>query len=140
MGIKMKKILAALIFMGALTASCLAYDNDLTTGKDWVERMSQREKFMSLIPPALLFSEYNVHLRLSLPQYLLLIDRVMERNPKLESEGLSNIFASTIYFFEPQNREALKTMELNFLRGNLETKPYHTPRLTIEDILEEISG
>ncbi len=136
----MKKILAALIFMGALTASCLAYDNDLTTGKDWVERMSQREKFMSLIPPALLFSEYNVHLRLSLPQYLLLIDRVMERNPKLESEGLSNIFASTIYFFEPQNREALKTMELNFLRGNLETKPYHTPRLTIEDILEEISG
>ncbi len=139
-GVRVKRLIIVIFFLGLLAdAPCLAYDEPFATGKDWVKRMSPREKFISLIPPTLLFSEYNVQIRLSLPQYIFLIDRIMKRNPRLENEELSNIFASTIYFFEPQNREALKTMEMNFLKGDLETKPYHTPRLTIEDILKEVS-
>ena len=135
----MKRGFFAFVLILSLVAPCRADDEEFVTGRDWVRRMSQREKFMSLLPPSLLFSEYDVHLRLGLPQYLLLIDRIMERNPRLENEDISNIFASTIYFFEPQNREALKTMEMNFLKGDLETEPYHAPRLSIEDILKEIS-
>lgn len=130
-------ILAALA--AADTAPCRAYEKEFVTGRDWVEHMSTREKFMSLVPPTFLFAEYDVDLKLSLPQYMTLIDHVMERNPKLEGEGLANIFASTVFFFEPQNRQALKTMEMNFLRGELETKPYHSPRLSIEDVLKEAS-
>ena len=135
----MKKVFFAFILILSFAAPCRAEEEEFVTGRDWIKRMSQREKFMSLLPPALLFSEYDVQLRLGLPQYILLIDGIMERNPKLENEEISNIFSSTIYFFEPQNREALKTMEMNFLKGELETKPYHTPRLSIEDILKEIS-
>ena len=135
----MKRAFLTFVLMLTVLSPCGAYEEEFVTGKDWVKHMSQRGKFISLIPPALLFSEYDVQLKLSLPQYMLLIDRVIERNPNLESEEISNIFASTIYFFEPQNREALKTMEMNFLRGELETKPYHAPQLSIEDILKEIS-
>ena len=135
----MKKLFWVLVFILCLGMPVLAYNEEFVTGKDWVKNMSQREKFMSLIPPSLLFSEYDVHLKLGLPQYIFLIDQIMQRNPRLENEELSNIFASTIYLFEPQNREALKTMEMNFLRGELETKPYHSPRLSFEDVLKEIS-
>lgn len=135
----MRKILFMFILMALAAVPCRAYEKEFVTGQDWVEHMSNREKFMSLVPPTFLFAEYDVDLKLSLPQYMTLIDHVMERNPKLESEGLSNIFASTIFFFEPQNRQALKTMEMNFLRGELETKPYHSPRLSIQDVLKEAS-
>ncbi len=138
----MKKNLTFFIVLSlfmALPALSQAEEKTFVQGKDWRHYMSQREKFMSLIPPALLFSEYDVHLKLSLPQYIQLIDRVVKLNPQLENEEVSSIFASTVYLFEPQNRPALKTMEMNFLRGNLGTKPYHTPQLSFQDILSEIS-
>ena len=114
-----------------------AYEETFSTGKDWVKHMSTREKYISLLPPSLLFHQYDVHLKQSLPEYIDLIDHILLRNPQLENEDVGNIFASTVYLFEPQNREALKTMEMNFLSGNFETKPYHSPRLTIEEILKE---
>jgi hypothetical protein len=114
-------------------------DEPFVTGKEWLEEMSPREKFMSLIPPALLFSEYEVDLRLSLPQYIYLVDRALERNPEFEHEDITNIFASTVYVFEPQNRLALKRMETSFLRGELDPIPVSVPRLTVDKLLKEVS-
>ena len=129
-------VLAFGLILTPLQAS--AYNQDLATGQDWTERMSQKEKFMSLVPPAILFSEYDVHLKLRLPKYIYLIDRIMERNPRLQDEGIASIFASTIYLFEPENRQNLRNMEINFLPGNYNSPPATEPRLTIEEILSEV--
>ena len=117
-----------------------ALTHDFVTGQDWTEHMSDREKFMALTPPAILFSEYDVHMRLSLPQYILLIDKLMERNPRLQDEDVSNIFASTLYLFEPENRAALTAMESDFLRGDFETSPLTRPHLKIEELLPEAAA
>ena len=131
-------LLGLILFIGSgQTAN--TYEETLSTGKDWTNRMSLREKYISLLPPALLFQQYDVHLKLSLPEYIVLIDHILLRNPQLGKEDVSNIFASTVYLFEPQNRTALKTMEMNFLSGNFEIKPYQSPRLTLEEILREAS-
>jgi hypothetical protein len=114
-------------------------EEPFVSGKEWLEEMSPREKFMSLIPPALLFSEYQVDLRLSLPQYIFLVDRAVEQNPEFEREDITNIFASTIYLFEPQNRPALRKMETSFLRGDLDPMPVTVPRLTVDKLLKEVS-
>lgn len=111
---------------------------DFVTGEDWVRHMSRQEKMMALIHPAFVLADYDVRLRISLPQYVFLMDRVVENNPVLEREEVSNIFASTIYLFEPENRLKLKNLEMNFLRGDLEAKAVTTPRLTVveDDYLE----
>lgn len=121
--------------VGAVTSN-----QDFTTGQDWIEHMSPREKYMALTPPSILFTEYEVHMKLDLPQYVLLIDKLMERNPRLQDEEVSNIFASTIYLFEPENRPAFRAMELEFLRGDSEDSSLTRPRLTIADVLPENAG
>ena len=138
----MRKIFFLFIVSCALVwphAAGAGYEENFSTGKDWVERMSPHEKYISLLPPTLLFAQYDVRLRHSLPEYIGLIDRILHNNPQLENEDVGNIFSSAVYLFEPENREPLKTMEMNFLRGELENKPYHAPRLDIRDISEEIS-
>src|SRR5690349_15275514 len=126
----MKRIYTTLTFLTLLLALPLqasAYNREFVTGEDWVEKMSPREKFMSLMPPTLVFQEYDVHLKLSLPQYILLIDKVMERNPRLENEDIANIFASTIYLFEPENRPKLSNMEEDFLKGDYSPEKLAAP-------------
>ena len=117
-----------------------ASEETFSTGKDWSKRMSAREKYISLVPPTMAFERYDVRLAHSLPQYIGLIDNILLRNPQLETEDVGNIFASTVYLAEPQNRPALKTMEMDFLSGNYEAKPYQAPRLTVEDLAKEISS
>ena len=129
--------LACAFILSQTDSVSYALTRDFVTGQDWTERMSEREKYIALTPPAILFSEYDVHMKLGLPQYILLIDKLMERNPRLQDEEVSNIFASTIYLFEPENRGALRTMETDFLRGDFESSPIMQPRLTIEDVLPE---
>lgn len=136
----MKKILVVCLLttlLGALPADA-DYGETFVTGKEWVERMSAKEKYLSLLPPTLLFSEYEVRLRHPLPEYIYWIDNILYRNPELSQEDIGNIFASTIYLFEPENRPALKSMEVDFLRGDYEPKPRRLPQLTIEQVLEEI--
>ena len=135
----------AIIFLGvmALTAAGTAHadlDDTFVTGRDWNQHMSQREKFMSLLPPTLLFDEYDVHLRHSLPQYIVWMDNILGHNPEFEREDVNSIFASTIFLFEPENRTALRTMETNFLRGDYESHTVEAPKLTIEEVLQEISS
>lgn len=133
-------LLFVLVLFLGLARSGSAFEEHFSTGKDWLKLMSAREKYMSLLPPSLLFHRYDVRLRRSLPEYIGMIDFVLRRNPNLENEDVSNIFASTVYFFEPENRDALRTMEMNFLAGNFELKPYQSPRLSIEEILKEASA
>ncbi len=106
------------------------------TGRDWTENLTNREKFMALLPPSLVFEEYDVKLSHSLPEYIVLIDLILRYNPQLQEEDVANIFTSAVYRFEPESRVALKTMELQFLQGDLETKPLHGPRLTYEESRE----
>lgn len=135
----MKRTLALMIAGSILTTAypAAALDDQFSSGRDWVERMSPKEKLISLLPPSLMFEEYDVHLRRSLPEYIWLIDHILKRNPQLENEEVGNIFASTVYLVEPENREALKTMEMNFLRGDLDAKPIETPELAIDALLKE---
>ncbi len=108
-----------------------------TTGKEWVERMSVREKYIALIPPTLLFHRYNIHFRRSLPEYVSLIDRLMAYNPQFASEDVANIFISTVHLYEPELRPVIKTLELQFLQGNYEPPSYSgTPlRETLEELI-----
>jgi hypothetical protein len=133
----MRYFTALVLTVLLLSAPAAASNSDLVTGEDWVKRMSDREKFMSLVPPAVLFSDYDVHLTLSLPRYIFLIDRLMGRNPRLADEEVANLFASTIYFFEPENRSALREMEMSFLEGDFESRRGERLRLTIEELLDE---
>jgi hypothetical protein len=122
--------LALLVF---LTSPAQAdYQEVFVSGREWVKQMSPREKFMSLLPPSFLFSAYDVRLRHSLPQYIHWIDAILERNPELQNEEIGNVFASTVFLLEPENREALSAMEGNFLRGDYQTSGYSIPRLSIE--------
>ena len=139
------KIKRAGLFVGLtlfLTApgAAEAAEETFSTGKDWSKNMSAREKYISLVPPTMTFEQYDVRLAHSLPRYIGLMDNILLRNPQLETEDVSNIFASTVYLVEPQNRRALKTMEMDFLSGNYETKPYRAPRLTVDEMAKEISS
>ncbi len=82
-----------------------------TTGKDWRQRMSLKEKFISIFAPSLLFHRYGVPLRRPINDYIQTIDKVLMENPYLEKEDVSNIFASTIYAYEPESRPALDSLE-----------------------------
>lgn len=88
---------------------------------------------MALLPPTMLFEEYDVRLRHSLPEYIVLINLILRYNPELQEEDVTNIFTSAVYRFEPESRVTLKTMELQYLQGDLEIKPLHGPRLTYEE-------
>jgi len=130
---------AAILLLVPVCAHANSTTQDFVTGQDWTERMSVREKYMALIPPTMIFSDYDVDLKLSLPQYISLMDQVLHRNPGLENEEVSSLFASTVYLFEPQNRPALRSMELSFLQGDYVSRSTR-PRLTIEEVISETSG
>ena len=82
-----------------------------TTGKDWTQRMSVKEKFLSIFSPSLLFHKYGVPLRRPIDEYIPTIDKVLLNNPYLEKEDVANIFASTVYAYEPESRPALDSLE-----------------------------
>ena len=136
----MKKIL--FIFMlGMMMAHTAGADTQetFTTGHEWTHQMSLREKFLSLLPPVFVMNAYDVRLRHSIPEYIHWIDAVLSRNPQLENEDVGNIFASTVFLYEPENRQALKTMEEDLLRGDYR-RVSETPRLRIQEILEGASS
>ena len=136
---KLSVLLALFCLVAPLPVGAFTQEDSFTTGKDWVEHMSKREKFISLLPPSLIFSQQDVQLHHDLLEYIYWIDKILLKNPQFEKEDVSNIFASTIYFAEPENRPALRNMEESFLRGNYEMKGGHWPRLSIQEVLREIS-
>ena len=91
-----------------------ANSESFTTGKEWVEKMSKGEKFISVYAPMILFHRYGINFRKTPQEYINTIDSVLLNNPYLEKEDVSNIFASTIYAYEPESRRAFQILEMQF--------------------------
>jgi hypothetical protein len=106
------------LFAFASTAMSAERPDTFASGSEWTDHMTPGEKLIALVPPSLLFKRYQVPLSHSLPEYIPLIDLVLTRHPNLGKEDVANIFASTLYQYEPQTRPALENMEQEFLRGN----------------------
>lgn len=128
-----KFALIVLLITGSLLhqPGLMAYEESFVTGRDWAESMSGREKYMSLVMPTVLLGEFDIHPRLSVPNYIELIDKQLELNPRLAGEDISNIYTATVYAVEPELRGALRNLEAQFLRGQFENEPADTPHLTI---------
>lgn len=87
-----------------------AYTETFVTGRDWIQKMSPREKFMALVVPMNLFRNYGVEFRKKPVEYISLIDDVLLNNPYVEGEEVANIFASYVYATEPESRNAFRLM------------------------------
>ena len=111
----------------------LASSDTFATGKDWSEKMSDKEKFISIVAPMIQFSHYGVPFQHTPPEYVNAIDQVLLYNPYLEKEDMANIFASTVYAAEPESRPAFE----NLLR-EAEYRKTGLPLLTIKNLPEEI--
>lgn len=131
------------MIFGAGTAVQAAGEDTFTTGRDWVEKMSSKEKFISIVAPLILFTRYGVPFHHTPPEYIDMIDRILYYNPYLEHEDVANIFASTMYAYEPESRPALENMEreLRYQRGaedkfwpylTLRSRPPQIPQETVE--------
>ena len=105
------KVAISLLGLFLFAQPVSAYLETFTTGKDWAQRMTVKEKFLSLFAPTLLFHKYGVPLRRPIVEYIQTIDRVLLNNPYLEKEDVANIFASTVYAYEPQSRPAIDYLE-----------------------------
>src|SRR3990167_3897812 len=103
-------------------APCLANSESFSTCKDWMQKMSKGEKFISVYAPMILFHRYGINFRKTTNEYLESIDRVLINNPYLEKEDVANIFASTVYAYEPESRHAFQLMEVELARQDL--SPY----------------
>ncbi len=138
---KLKRSLFALLIVGSLlgTGRLSASTEVFQSAGEWTEGMSPNEKMMALVPPALIFRSYHIPLRRNLPEYIPLIDRVLLYNPELGKEDIANIFASTLFHYEPETRPALELMETEFLRGNFNTRPANLPKIRFYDPLRETS-
>ena len=93
------------------SASSYAESDTYTTGKDWLQKMSKGEKFISVYAPMILLHRYGVNFRKSPSEYAQTIDKVLLDNPYLEKEDVANIFASTVYAYEPESRSAFRLIE-----------------------------
>ena len=106
----------------AANAHADSYSETFTTGREWTEKMSKGEKFISVYGPMILFHRYGVNFRKTPNEYAETIDRVLLENPYLEKEDVANIFASTVYTYEPESRRAFTIMKMEFEQESL--KPY----------------
>lgn len=111
--------------------SGVAASDTFTTGKDWNEKMSDKEKFISIVAPMIHFSHYGVPFQHTPPEYVSAIDQVLLYNPYLENEDMMNIFTSTVYAYEPESRPAFESLlrEAEYRRTGL-------PLLTIKHLPE----
>ena len=92
-----------------------------TTGQDWTDRMSAGEKVLSIVAPMSVLFRYGVPFRLRPEDYIPAMDQVLKNNPHLAAEDVANIFASTVYVFEPETRPVLDNLETRFLQGDYRT-------------------
>ncbi len=111
---KYRVLLIALVLIAAGARQAFASVETFTTGKDWEERMSPREKIIAVLAPAILLDKYGVPLRRPISEYIPTMDQVVLNNPYLENEDVANIFVSTVYASEPELRSSLDALEMQF--------------------------
>lgn len=128
------QFLTLVVMLGAVSLPCpvWAADSDtFSTGKEWLEATSLRHKIIALIAPSVLFHKYNVPMQKTIGDYVSTIDRVLLENPYLEKEDVANIFASTLYAYEPQSRPALDWMQMEFARRKMNYEDGAIPHLIV---------
>ena len=110
------------LFLISGTVPSYGYSDVFTTGKDWVDKMSKGEKFISVYAPMIIFHRYGVSFRKTPDEYIETMEKVLIDNPYLEKEDVSNIFVSMVYAYEPESRPVFRLMEAEFARQ--EFSPY----------------
>ncbi len=121
-----------------LTVAFADSNEAFSTGKDWVNHMNSREKIISIVAPTIVLHQYGIPIQQSPDKYVSKIDRALAKNPDLAKEDISNIFASTVYYYEPWTRKPLEELELAFLRGETEPGLLNAmPRLSIKQLSRE---
>ena len=133
----MKRKLAALLLLVfswvGIFGEAYAASEIFTTGKDWTEHMNPKQKFIAIFAPFILYHRYGVNFREKPEQYVEKIDKVLIDNPYIQSEDIANIFASTVYAVEPENRPAFDAMEREF-RARKAGYPEYYPSLAIRPV------
>ena len=117
------KYLIYLLTSLSLTLSAInsyAISETFTTGKDWTQKMSKGEKFISVYAPMILYHRYGINFRKTPNEYADTIDKVLLENPYLEKEDVANIFASTVFAYEPESRRAFLIMKTEFAHEDLQ--------------------
>ena len=112
-------LLVSLSLISGTAAYSSSYSETFTTGKYWIQKMSKGEKFISIYAPMIQLHRYGVNFRKTPIEYADTIDRVLLENPYLEKEDVANIFASTVYTYEPESRRAFAIMKLEFSQEDL---------------------
>ncbi len=107
-------LLTSFLLLAGAETRAQASSDTFTTGKDWTQKMSKGEKFLSVYAPMILFHRYGVNFRKTPDEYAETIDHVLVENPYLEKEDVANIFASTVYAYEPESRRAFVIMKMEF--------------------------
>lgn len=102
-----------------------------TTGSDWVKSMSPGEKLISLIAPYMLMENHRIPMKKPITEYVSAVDKVLFAYPHLQSEDIANVFASTVYAYEPQCRNALEAMASYLARRKTNWDEGYFPRVTI---------
>ncbi len=125
--------MAAACLLTATVGVCAESKTTFTTGRDWTEKMSPLEKFMSVAVPMSVLQQYGVRFRHVPIEYIPTIDKVIRNNPNLFDEDVSSVFASAVYMMEPESRPAFEELETRFLRGDFESQPV---RLLIPSVKE----
>ena len=95
---------------GVSALSALEDTASFVSGKEWMIRMTPKEKMMSLLPPMALYHKFGVKFQKTIFEYIDALDEELASHPLLEGEDVANIFASTIYAGEPENRPPLDRM------------------------------
>ena len=103
-------IAAAVMVLTAGSSSALDDASSFVSGKEWVVQMTAKEKMMSLLPPMALYHKFGVKFQKSIFEYIDTMDTELASNPVLQQEDIANIFASTIYAGEPENRQPMDRM------------------------------
>lgn len=96
--------LMVLLTISLLTPSQKIHAAEFVTGQDWVTKMNEKEKFISIVASMVLYTQYGIPMKFSPPDYVEKIDQILAYNPYLKNEDIANILAAAIYVYEPDSR------------------------------------
>lgn len=128
MNLKALSVLGILMICFLTPLKSFGKSEIFTSGEDWENVLSRKEKFISLYAPMIIFHKYGVPFDKNPEDYIDEVDQVIRANPQIKKEDIANILASSMYRYEPQSRLAFNIMETEFLKGNYNYNRF-SPRL-----------
>jgi hypothetical protein len=107
-----KRLFAALLcslLASAPAAQAIPAPYSDYSGHQWLQ-MTDNEKMHCILASIILLDGFRVPMTQSPQDYMGLIDRILAENPQLMREDILNIFASTVFRYEPPARQPLAEM------------------------------